>query len=193
MTFSPAVRGPVHSEALIWFEAKSRETGQVETLGVWTGRENRSFSIGGVGRTYIGAGGVLNIGNIVSSVGVVVQTHSATLSILKPEIELAMRGYDMRFAPVEIHSARFDPVGNQLIALDRVLTGYLNNAPIRSGQRGGPGAITCSIVSSARSLTRTLPLVKSDAAQQLQEGDAFMQYAAVSGTTEVFWGMERQT
>lgn len=193
MSFAQIPRGPVVAEALIWFEAKNRETSEMETIGLWTGMRNASFMVDLVSRDYIGAGGLLEIDPIVSQAGLVVQSQTATLSGVAPEVELLIRGYDARQAPVEIHAARFDPDTNNLLGIDLVFSGWLDKAPVRTGRRGGKATVTATLVSSARELTRTLPIKRSDATQQLQSGDRFLQYSDVSGSVEIFWGMARQT
>lgn len=191
MAFSNVLRGSVHADALFWIEARNVQTGSPETLGIWTGEYNRTFQIDGQPRDYVGGSGLLAISNLMSRVGIFVQRQSVELSGLKPEIETLMRGYDVRNAPVEIHSLRRDVETNEILATDLVFKGWLNKAPSTIGQIGGKAKIKCELVSSARLLTRKLALVKSDAIQSQQGGDEFMKYADVSGAAEVFWGMER--
>ena len=58
----PAIaRGAVVAETLIWFEAKNRETGVAETIGLWTGARHQSFNIDGRTRQYLGGGGALEV------------------------------------------------------------------------------------------------------------------------------------
>lgn len=191
MAFSNLLRGAVHADALFWIEARNVQTGDPETLGVWTGSFDRQFEIDGETRPYVGAGGFLTIGNLMTRIGLFVQRQTVELSGLKPEIKNLLNGYDARQAPVELHSLRRDPETNEITAIDPIFKGWLNKAPSTVGQLGGKAKIKCQCVSSARLLTKKLALVKSDAIQSQQGDDEFMKYADVSGNAEVFWGMER--
>lgn len=193
MTYPAVSRGPLSIDVLLWIEAKNRETGVTETLGLWTGSEDRQFLFGSVTRLYHGAGTVLGVDDLVSRVGVGVQMQSARLGLLAPEVEDLIRGYDARQAPVEIHIARFDPENHGLLDVTRVFKGWLDHATVSDGAKGGNASLVARLASSARSLTRRVPLRRSDTAQQAAHpGDAFLRYADVSGAVSVWWGMKRQ-
>ncbi|TAG28566.1 MAG: hypothetical protein EAZ40_03425, partial [Rhodobacterales bacterium] len=55
------------------------------------------------------------------------------------------------------------------------------------------GKVTCdvTVASSARYLTRTLTLKRSDASQRRRSDDRFLRYADVSGEVDVYWGEKR--
>lgn len=57
----------------------------------------------------------------------------------------------------------------------------------------GSGETRCevTVASSARYLTRTLTLKRSDASQSRRLGDRFLRYADVSGEVDVYWGEKR--
>lgn len=192
MTYPAVTRGPLAIEVLIWVQAKNRETGLPEELGLWTGFEDRAFTIDSEARTYFGAGTVLEVPDLISQAGLGVQMQTAALALVTPEVEQLIRGYDARQAPVEIHLARFDPETNALIDTTRAFKGWIDEAAVREGVKNGEASLTTRMASSARALTRKVPLRRSDAAHQVaQPGDAFFRYADVSGAVSVWWGMKR--
>ena len=54
-----AARAGTVIRILIWAEAKNRSTGLTEALGLWTGAEDRAFTVEGGSRNYVGAGTVM--------------------------------------------------------------------------------------------------------------------------------------
>ncbi|MFE3839657.1 hypothetical protein ABNX41_21770, partial [Rhodobacteraceae bacterium PA1-206B] len=56
-----AARKPLLVHQLLWISARNRTSGAVETLGLWTGEDHQSITVGGQSRTYYGAGAVLGI------------------------------------------------------------------------------------------------------------------------------------
>lgn len=192
MSFSPATRGPVEAEALLWIAAKNKATGLSDPIGFWTGPENRTFNVDLQARDYIGAGAALEIPNIQSRIGVYVQSHEFVLSATKAEVFNAVRSLDFRQAPFELHSVRFDPDSKAITHLDDPLRGFVNAAPIREGRKGGTATVRLTVVSDARFLTQTLPIKKSHEQQKRRSGDQINKYADISGSVPVYWGMERQ-
>jgi hypothetical protein len=197
MSFSQITRGPMMHRVLIWVSGKNRVTGATETAGFWTGGEDRAFTIDGQVRTYAGVGHVIGVPVIASRAGGLVQSQELTLSGTSPEVEMAMRMYDPRLAPVELHVARFNPETGALVGIDRVFKGTVDKAPKRTPGKGQGGASwTVTIVSGARALTRSLTLTRSDASQRavaLPGGgaDRFFRHADVAGAVERRWGTAR--
>lgn len=191
MPYPVVNNGALSIEVLLWIEAVDRGSHLPEALGLWTGDENQRFTIDSQQREYFGAGGVLDVPSIVSAAGFNVQSQSASLAILTPEVEQLIRGYDARQAPVEIHVARFDPETNVLLGIDRVFRGWLDKAPISSGQKSGSANLEVSLASNSRVLTRPSTLKKSDESQRQRGGDRFFKYADVSGSVPVYWNMDR--
>lgn len=115
--------------------------------------------------------------------------HTFSLSAISPEVEQAVRGYDARLAPVEVHGVVFDPVTNTMIGTPWLaLRGWVDEVEIRTAVAGGEGGIDLRVASAARALTRTLSLKRGDSSQQLRSGDRFRRYAEISGTASVAWG-----
>lgn len=110
-----ATQTRIRARVLVWMQALDRETGQVETMGLWNGADHRVFTIRGEERTYYGAGGLIAVDPITSRTGLNVRMQRLVFSPLAPEVEQLIRGYDARFAPVEIHRALFDPDSHALV------------------------------------------------------------------------------
>lgn len=180
-------RAGICARVLIWVEARNRTTGDPETIGLWTGAQDRQFTIGAETRLYTGAGGILQIPPVKMQVGIAVRMQRFTLSSIAPEVADLIQTYDSRFAPIEVHRALFSLDDGALIAPPhRIWKGFIDEAPVSYNETDA----TCEVVaaSSARLLTRTLPLKRSDATQQLRSGDRFRRYIDVSGKVDVWWG-----
>lgn len=175
---------------LVWIEAKNRGTGATETAGFWNGLDDRDFTIDAVSRTYAGAGGLLAMEPIRAGVGLEVQMHTITLAKTSPEVLDAVREYDARLAPVEVHRAVFDPLNGTLVAEPhRVLRGTVDHITIPDAADGEEAPLSLRVADASRALTRPLTLRKSDAAQRLVDADdRGREYAAISGAVKVFWG-----
>lgn len=199
-SFAPAeltylqARTGVSVHVLVWISARNRSTGATETLGLWTGDEDRSFVIGGASRSYLGAGGILGLEPLMMQTGLVVQMQELRLSFVTPEVQSLILTYDAAFAPVQIHRAFFDTTTGALVAEPRrVWSGYVDRAPLPTPEIGGEAALAVQMTSAARALTRPLTLTKSDAVQKARGGDGFRRYQDVSGKVTVVWGEKRET
>lgn len=182
----------IAAAGLIWIEAKDRATGAAAALGLWSGPQDAAISIGGVSRTYLGAGEVLGLPDIETEIGLEVREFRIQLSGIAPGVETAARQYDARFAPVEVHRALFDVNTGALIAEPvRVIKGWCDGISFETGAIGGSVIADLAVVSNARILTRTLATKKSDQSQQLRQGDRFRRYADVTGQVGVWWGEKR--
>lgn len=187
-------RAGVQAHALVWVSARNRATGLTETLGLWTGDEDRDFVIGGVTRSYQGAGPILGLEPVMMQTGLVVQLQELRLASLAPEVQDLILSYDTAFAPVQIHRALFDPATGALIAEPRrVWSGQIDRAPVPTPEIGGEATLAVQMTSAARALTRPLTLTKSDAVQSLRGGDRFRRYQDVTGKVTVVWGEVRET
>jgi hypothetical protein len=185
-------RTDIVARILIWVQARNRTTGLPEFLGLWTGSDDRSFTIGGSPRTYVGAGGLMGVPPLVSQAGINVRMQRLTLSPLNDTVATLIRTFDSRFAPIEIHRALFDPVTSQLISEPhRVFKGLIDEVELTIEADSGATRCEVTVASSARYLTRTLTLKRSDESQKRRLGDRFMRYADVSGEVDVYWGERR--
>lgn len=185
-------RAALSARILVWAVARNRTTDADESLGLWTGAQDASFTIGGTPRTYAGAGSIMEIPPIVSQSGIAVRMQRISLSPLSPEVAALIRTYDARFARIEIHRALFDPVTGLLVAEPhRLFKGIIDEVALPIDPKTGEVRCDVTIASSARYLTRTLPLKRSDATQQRRLGDRFLRYVDVSGEVDVYWGENR--
>ncbi len=185
-------RTDVVARILIWVVARNRGTGAPEAMGLWTGSDDRSFTIAGSPRTYVGAGGLMGVPPITSQTGITVRMQRLTLSPLNDTVADLIRTYDSRFAPIEIHRALFDPVTTLLIAEPhRLFKGIVDEIELPIDPADGKVSCEVTVASSARYLTRTLTLKRSDASQRRRSDDRFLRYADVSGEVDVYWGEKR--
>lgn len=187
-----AGQSDIVAHVLLWIAARNRDTGATETIGFWTGDDHQVFTIQGEARTYYGAGDVLEVPPLTYEAGLRVRMHRFGLASLAPEVALMLRGYEPRLAPIDVHRALFY-ASNGALAADphRVLSGSIDEAQITVPETGGQGSASITVASSARALTRSLPICKSDAQLQKRAGDRFRRHVDVSGSVEVFWGSKR--
>lgn len=184
-----AARAGVVARVLVWVTAKNRTTGAPETMGLWNGEQDQSFTIDGGSRDYYGAGGVLGVDDIRAEVGLQVRYHTITLSAIDTNIANLVRGFDARLAPVEIHRALFNTDTRVLVSEPhRVFKGWVNEISLPTPASGGDADMTVTLASSSRALTRTLSLKKSDESQRLRSDDRFRRYGEVTGQVGVYWG-----
>lgn len=185
-------RTAMHNRILVWITARNRATGLPEELGLWNGGYDRAFTIGGVERTYVGAGVLMQVPPLVYQVGLTVRMQRLSLSPIDPTVGAMVRTYDSRLAPIEIHRAVFDPVTSALLAEPhRLFKGMVDEMEVTVEPGNGETRCEVTVASSARYLTRTLTLKRSDASQIRRLGDRFLRYADVSGEVDVYWGEKR--
>lgn len=184
----------IMSHTLFWMVARNRTTGAAEPVGFWTGDDHQTFTVGGVNRTYLGAGGLLGLPALMFEAGLSVRNYTFSMASLAPEVAEALRYYEPRLAPVEVHRALFDAQTGALVSAPyRLLSGIVDDVQIVTPATGGQGSASVSVASSARALTRALPIFKSDEQQKLRGGDRFRRWVDVSGSVDVYWGSKRAT
>lgn len=187
-----SAREGVVARTLVWIEAKNRDTGLPETVGLWNGDDHETLTVEGEARMYYGAGGLIQIEPLRFQVGLVVRQQKMVVSPLAPELEQALRGYDPRFAPVEIHQALYHTESRALVDTPaRKFKGWIDKLQFKTPAKGGEAICDVTLVSSSRAVTRPLPLKKSDEAQKLRGGDRLRRYVDVSGKVPVYWGENR--
>ena len=189
-----AARTGVASRHMVHLVARNRATGAQEALGLWQGDDHLTIAIGGVNRTYYGAGGLIGVEPIRAGIGLEVRMLQIALSPLTPEVAQLLRGYDARLAPAEVHRALLSLETGQPIAEPiRVFRGWIDAVQIRTPEVGGTGEATVTLASAARGLTRALTLTRSDAEMRRRNaGDAFRSYSDIAGEVEVWWGEKRE-
>lgn len=177
----------------LWIEARNRSTGAAETIGLWTGDADISVTVGAVARTYIGAGGLLELPEMSIGVGLDVRSYGVTVSAIAPEAQQALQGYDARLARCDIHSLFFDPEApNTLLSVPvRKFVGWIDAADMIEG-RDGSFVANLTLVSQARGLSVAVQAFRSDATYRAQRADdAIGRYASVADTP-VYWGQARE-
>ncbi len=181
-------RRGLEARRLVWIEARNRQTGGIEGLGICTGADDLTVSVEGVARTYLAVGALLEAEPITAGAGLSVRIHQLRLAAIDGRVEDLVKGYETRFAGVEIHRAIFDPeTGAMAGAPHRVFRGMVNAIDFPTGEVGGSPACVIEVVSETRALTRTLPTKKSDDSHQARGGDRFRRYAEISGAVPVYW------
>jgi hypothetical protein len=142
---------------------------------------------------YIGTATLLKIDDIPLTSDVTVRTVNATLSQINQAVVDAVRGYDLKQAPVQIHRGLFDPATRELVAapLPRFV-GFVDTSIITTPQEGNDGSIVLTLTSHTQELTRFNTAKCSDADQQRRSsGDTFYQDMAVVGNWQIFWGQAK--
>ncbi|MDO5632141.1 MAG: hypothetical protein Q4G22_09915 [Paracoccus sp. (in: a-proteobacteria)] len=178
---------------LLWIVAKDIHDGSIVRTGLWTGKDHREFRVEGQSRGYFGAGGLVSVGPIRSVIGTDVQETTASFALTAPEVELAVRRYELRQADVEIHRALFDAFSGELIGITRKFKGWIDRLEITGVTDTAPGRCEVVMAGAARCGTRGLSLKRSDASYQLRKlpdgrPDLFGQYGDISGSVPVKWG-----
>ena len=192
LTLLRARRG-VRVILLLWIVARDRTTGADVALGFTSEIEDLTVTIGGSPRTYAAAGGALTAEPVVAETGMTVRMQTVRLSGIAPEVNAALRVADPRLAPCELHRIVIDPETGAAVGAPQLLfRGVVDAAPIRTPEKGGRVSVTLTLASATRDMTRGLSLKWSDASQQRRSGDRLLQYADVSGETDVWWGARRQ-
>jgi len=187
-------RDGLRPRLLVWIVARDRTTGAPEPTGFWNGSDDQVINVGGVDRTYHGAGGLLGMDDLVIETGLTVRRISVWLATAAPEVVDAAMGYDLRLAPVEIHRLLTDPISHLPVAAPhRIWKGWVDGAPRTVPAKGlSAGRITLTVASAAMALTRGLTAKYSDAAmRQRGSDDRLFRYADVSGKVPVYWGEKR--
>lgn len=186
-------RRGVFAHALYWFTARNRTTGATESLGVWTGDQSQAFVVGGVSRAYHGPV-VLEAGTIRAGLGLNVPGVDLAFADPAPEVEVLLRGYDVRGAPCEIHVVLFNlDTGAQIGPPVKKFSGQVDTLIFSTGPVDEAGQASSSaalgLLPAHERLTVALPAFRSDADQQaVWPGDRFFEHVATAATAEVVVG-----
>lgn len=184
--------GAYQFHLLAWVSGRNRTTGAVESIGFWTGEDAQTFNVDGQPRVYFGCGNALDVDPIRLEPGYGARSLQIRLGGIRAEGMNALRVYDPRFAPVELHRAVFDTTTHQLVAPPhRLFKGSVDEVSLPTPQKGGTEVAQLSLVSSAIAGTKNLTLRKSDEELSQRTGDRFRRYIAVSNAVPVWWGEER--
>jgi hypothetical protein len=182
-------RAAVMPRWLLWVEARAFGTLAAAPVGLWTGEDDLTFTIGGTARVYQGALSRFEIAPITHAAGLDVRALEITLAANAPETEDLVRGLNIRLAPVELHLALLDPITTGLIDVQPMFRGFINRAPLSTPARGGGDSVTLELVSRMRTLALAGPaLRKTDQAQRIRDpADAFRQYGSIAAEVQTEW------
>lgn len=182
---------------MLWIEARHRETGVIEALGLWGGSDDETITVtdmfNGVAqpRLFHGAGALLSIGAVRHEAGLTIRAVEVALSPLAAATRQAFRAYDARGAQAQVWTRSYDAATRKPLGVEARVKGYVNGAPIERPAPGGEAGMSVEIVSPARMLTVTSALRKSDETQRARApGDRFRRYKATIAQVDVPWGME---
>lgn len=188
-------RKGVIPRSFVWIRGKNLTTGATETLGLWNGEDTVDVSVisGETGlpvtRTYHAGASLLRVDPITRTPELEVRTLRVGLSQVSEAVQLAVRGYDIRNAPIEVHEGFLDHDTHKLIAEPTIdFVGSVNGTPITTPPAGEDGNITLNCVSHSRMLTRTNPAKKSHETQRRRSDDQFRKYNTVANQWQYWWG-----
>lgn len=179
----------IEARILFWLTVRDRGTGAPVTIGFWNGDDDETFTVGGTPRLYYGAGDMALPEPITYTTGLSISTYELNLSPLSENVQDALRLYDPRLAPVEIHRAFFDTQTKVLLEEPmRVFKGQVDQVPIGTPEVNGEASARITMSSSAVFLTKRLTQTKSESMQRLRSNDRFFRWTDISGQVSVSWG-----
>lgn len=177
------------------------ESGQVATRGLllfdfpsglygfWDGAG--TFTYAGV--TYVGAGQLVGL----DAIGMVgdLSAPSITLTLtaipdtdLSPDVLATIEDEDYHQRPATLSRAYIDPDTRDLISVERVFRGYVDQM-VHEYTIGGTATLTCTVESRARDNTRKGWRIRSDADQKrIDANDGGMRHATIAGSQVIYWG-----
>lgn len=181
--------------APIWFahfNARNRVTDAVEPLGLWSGDEDITVSVqapsgGLISRSYIG-GCNLSVEGIQHVIDLTDNAITINMSQIADATQQLVRGYDVRFAEVEIHATTWN--GGIFASVPQLQwVGIVDEAPIATPAVGGDGSISMSVRDEIMAMLTTInPAKSSDAHQKRRRaGDLFCQYSSTISSRKVQW------
>lgn len=184
--------GGIRPVWFFWIEARDRDNGSAQPLGLWTGDEDITVSVqtpagGMVSRLYLG-GCNLSVDGIQYVADLTDNPITVSMSQIASPVQQLVRVRDVRLAYCELHSTTL--IGGALTSppdLDWV--GIVDEAPVATPSVGSDGGIALSVRSELMSmLTATNPAKSSDAHQKRrQPGDRFSEYASIIHSRKVQW------
>ncbi|SDE90017.1 hypothetical protein [Limimaricola pyoseonensis] len=176
---------------LIWVVAENKSTGAAAPMGLWTGGMSRTLTVEGEARLYHGAQGGIEIPSWRHSPGTAALEEQIVFAVT-PEAETLVRNYHVRYRPVQVHLAAFDPANGDLLDIRREFEGVVTAAPQVSPPINGVATLTLSVMSSAFAGMITTNAMKSDQSQQQRApGDRFRRYGDAGTHASDPWGTSK--
>jgi len=192
------IAGTVAARELVSIRVKHRITGAISIIGFWS--DGGSFTCqvvngftGAVEERSFNGGALRSVGDITLTSDISIRPVDVVLSAIDGSVETALRDYDARNAPIEIHRGFFDPTTMLLVAPAKArFIGFIDTAPIETAAEGDASTVTLSCVSHTRELTRKNPDVRSHESQILRRaGDDFYRDTGVVGDWSIPWGKKQ--
>ena len=185
-----ASRSAFLGHVLVWLTARARDTGAIETIGFWTGADHAEFTIRGETRVYFGAGAMLAMDPIRRQTGLKVRSQRISFSHVAPELMMAVRGYEPRHAPVEVHRALFDPAPELLRDEPHMIVrGYVSKVKWPTPPKGEKGNVSFEVATAAQALIKPVSRYRSDASLRARTPhDGFRKYSTLADKGKTPWG-----
>lgn len=194
--------GRVVKRSAVWIVAKNRTTGAAQAVGFWNGKIDSTFNVidgitrSTVSRPFVAIGSLLGLDDIPMTSDLSVREMSINLSPINDAVENAIRGYDAKFAPVQIYRVLLDRETRLIVGAGYPrFVGFINGAPIIRAAVGDSSSVQITIVSQMRELTKSNPDVRSKESQTDRTGgvstDNFFQNTDDVGHWIIPWGQRR--
>ncbi|MCX5570622.1 hypothetical protein [Kaistia nematophila] len=191
--------GTVVARTLISLTVKDRLTGNPVPLGFWMDAGPGAFNVinprtgATEARSFIGDA-LISVGEIPLISDISVREVEVVLAAIDGDVQEAVRTYDVRNAPIEIHRVYLDPVTMVQVAPARCrFLGQVDTAPIETAAEGGASTVAISCTSTTQELRRRNPDVGSHESQILRSAsDDFERDAGVVGDWTLFWGRKQE-
>lgn len=179
----------------LWFKGRNKETGALETIGIWTGSVAAGLSVKRpdtgeiVTRTFQPNVGAMKIPAIPRSLKFEDRRIRVTFSRLDPAVLNAVLVYDIKGEPVEIYRMYFDrdtgaQIGPGLCRFD----GFARTARIKRAKVGGTGEVMIELVGHTASLRPSWEKLSDEFFRRRRAGDHSGQY--LNKTPKLAWGQE---
>lgn len=183
-------RGTICPHVALWIEAVARIDGLPAPWGIWTGDDDRIFTIDGTPRLYWGAGALDMPGDLSAETGYVVRLLRLQLAHFHDDVAGALASTDIRLARATLHQLHLVAGSHDLVAPPlRRWKGRVETITLPTPAQGAQAMAEAQLASAARDLTLPLPITKSDATlRALHPADGFYRYIAISGKVTTAWG-----
>lgn len=195
--------GVIIKRDFVWITAKNRDTGDLEHIGLWSGSLPITVPVERpdtgeiVNRTYQPIGDRMKIPAIPMEMSLKVRSLTINFSRLSPAVMNAVRVFDARKQPIEIHRGVLDKDSRQLVDPAHCRwDGLINKAPSDRGTIGNDGKprddgwVNLETVSHSRWLTMASG-DKMDAHFFESRGDQAGKYISTIWRVPMPWGADR--
>lgn len=170
----------------LWVKARNRNTNAVETVGISNYPNDLTIPVNGQNRTYLGAGGLIDISEINFVTGTDIQSVDVTLAGVDSSAQDLVRAYDSRLSPAELHLGLISIEHGGLVGMASAYEGWLDGTTITGS--GSSIDIKITIISKSRVGTKKLTNKKSHEQQLLRDStDKGREYSTISGSVMVEW------